>query len=85
MWRVVVLIDEFLIVCDCVLVSPSLDLEAVVMLIEAFLLAGLVRLKLSVVATSVGDVLLLYCVLEEPVEVLSLPSRERELKHVSLC
>ena len=71
MWRVVVLIDEFLIVGDGILIRPSLDLEAVVMLIEAFLLAGLVRLKLSVVATSVGDVLLLYCVLEEPVEVLS--------------
>ena len=71
MRRVVVLIDEFLIVGDGILIRPSLDLEAVVVLIEALLFAGLVCLKLSIVATSIGDVLLLYCVLEEPIEVLS--------------
>ena len=71
MWRVVVLIDEFLIVGDGILIRPGFHLESVVMLVEALLFAGLVCLKLSVVATSVRDVLLLYRVFEEPIEVLS--------------
>ena len=71
MRRVVVLIDEFLIVGDGILIRPGFHLEAVVMLIEAFLLAGLISLQACVVSPRVRNKFLLYFILKEPVEVLS--------------
>ena len=66
---VVVLVDEALIEGDCVLVSPHLSFEAVVVLVEALLLTRLVGIQAGIVTPRVRDVLLFRLVLEEAVHV----------------